>query len=375
MIAQAEPVCVDGVCYPSEEAAERARAAAPSFSFPAGPGTNGEHVDAGIDPVRSYRVAEGYRNVDAFLSFLNDEPFEDPFEGHSYAIVLLIVLVAGLAANLTPCVLPLAPVTLALVGSGWKRGAAYGCGIALAYGTLGLSAAFGGLAFGTLQASPWFNAAVAAVFLFLALAVGEFVNVDFAKWRFRSASPFLLGVGAATLAGACVEPILLATLLYTSARFAAGETTVVVLPFVLGLGMGLPWPFAAAGLAIFPKPGKWMIWVRRAFAVVLVLLAARYAWLAIGTFSIKQSNNQTMKQSHPAAGDRNVLYAIGADWCGSCAAMEKRVLSDSRVRAELAKFDVQRVRIDNFEDLKRHSVLKDVRILGLPAFVIVPSKY
>jgi len=362
---RAEPVCVDGICYPSEEAAVHAERERPF-------GLLSAHAAV---PVPTYRVAEGYRNADAFLAFLRDEPVEEPFDERSFAVVVLLVLIAGMAANLTPCVLPLAPVTLALVGVGWRRGAAYGLGIALAYGALGFAAAFGGLAFGALQASPWFNAGTAAVFLFLALAVGGWVNIDFDRWRIRSASPFLLGVGAATLAGACVEPVLLATLLYASSRFAAGETAAAALPFVLGFGMGLPWPFAAAGLAVFPKPGKWMIGVRRAFAAVLVVLAVHYALLAAGAFRAPYlpSDDATEKSDTAQKLGRDVLYEIGADWCGSCAAMEKRVLSDPRVRAELAGCDVRRVRIADFGDLKRHPFLKDVPVRGLPAFVYVPA--
>ena len=33
--------------------------------------------------------------------------------------------------------------------------------------------------------------------------------------------------------------------------------------------MGLPWPFAGAGLSFLPKPGKWMVRVKYGFGVLI----------------------------------------------------------------------------------------------------------
>ena len=49
--------------------------------------------------------------------------------------------------------------------------------------------------------------------------------------------------------------------------------TALLLPFLLGLGMALPWPFAGAGLSFLPKPGGWMKWVKYSFGVLILLFA------------------------------------------------------------------------------------------------------
>ena len=46
------------------------------------------------------------------------------FEGRGPLAILLIVLVGGLALNLTPCVLPMIPINLAIIGAGAQAGVA-----------------------------------------------------------------------------------------------------------------------------------------------------------------------------------------------------------------------------------------------------------
>lgn len=362
--AQAKPVCVDGMCYPSEEAALEAGVKLPEES-PA-------------------RLAMGYMAADKFIAFLKNEPVkESPLSDHSLPVILLLVLLGGLAANLTPCVLPLVPVNLAIImkgadKGGWARGAAYGIGITVSYGTLGILAAFGSMAFGQLQSSPYFSAFTAIAFLLLALASLDLFTLPSLPRIFPNRKPkdkrglfgvFLLGCGAAAVAGACVEPILLATLLLTADWFAAGRTWAVVLPFILGAGMALPWPFAAAGLSVLPKPGKWMVYVKRGFALILFAMSCHYAFLAFRTFTTSKSAQpaQAIQASHSS---KPVLYIIGAPWCKNCSAMERDVLNRVEVMETMKSFEVRRLEINDFSELAANPELSGVPIKGLPAYVI-----
>src|SRR5436305_13394097 len=69
------------------------------------------------------------------------------FEGRGPLMILLLVLIGGLALNLTPCVLPMIPINLAIIGAGaqagsrtrgFMLGSAYGTAMALVYGAIGL---------------------------------------------------------------------------------------------------------------------------------------------------------------------------------------------------------------------------------------------
>jgi thiol:disulfide interchange protein len=56
----------------------------------------------------------------------------------------------------------------------------------------------------------------------------------------------------------------------------------LALPFVLGLGMALPWPFAGAGLSFLPKPGAWMVKVKYGFGMIIFGFAAWYGYVGLG---------------------------------------------------------------------------------------------
>ena len=399
-VCAAESVCVDGVCYPDEESARAAGALGGSGGKNMYElkevlrATDASENVAGQDSRMSRRVGVGFMDPSEFKAFLAGEPSAaDKLGSASVVTVFLLVLLGGLLMNLTPCVLPLMPVSLALVGRGIPRGAAYGLGMTLAYGALGLAAAFGGLAFGVIQSNPWFNLVVAAVFIVLGLATCEVFFIDFSRFRPHPKvgvpaggkggvlGPFLLGAGTAVLAGACVAPILLATLVLTAKWFAAGRVWAVALPFVLGAGMGLPWPFITAGLSVLPKPGAWMRWVNRTFAVILFGMAVWYGWLAWKGFTVRDGTGDSAQTSANAVevaedvdDSRPRLVIVGAPWCKNCTAMERSTLKDPSVVEALARFNVKHVEINTFADFANYPELVGLDIQGVPAYVVIEKR-
>ena len=398
--AYARPVCVGEMCYPSEQAARAAGVSREAIEK----ALREDHSVEGAPVVEvapkkasgEVRLAMGYMKPEAMTAFLRNQPSgADALENHALIVVLLLILAGGLLANLTPCVLPLVPVNLVLVGRGWRRGAAYGLGIAIAYGMLGVAAAFGGMAFGTIQSSPWFSLLVAIVFTMLGLAMSEVFFIDFTKYRSRVTGGgnkirglggvFLLGVGAAVLAGACVEPILLATLVLTAKWCAAGKTWAVVLPFILGVGMGLPWPFAAAGLSVLPKPGAWMRWVNRIFALVLFGMAVWYGRLAWTGFRGPAAETaadhlaatpETWEAvfAGAQAKGRPVFVDVWASWCKNCLAMERTTFRAPEVVRALAPFTVVRLQAEDPAAFQKLKDFAGLGIKGFPAFVIFPHE-
>ncbi len=339
----------------------------------------------------SPRLAQGLMDADAFLGFLNaggggadasatESSLAAHFASSSWLMVFALILLGGLAMNLTPCVLPMIPVNLAVIGKSAARGAWYGLGIAVAYGSLGVLAAVGGLAFGEIQGSPWFNAGVAIVFIVLALSLMDVFFIDLSRFRggFRGGA-FLMGVLSAVLAGACVAPVLIAVLLLTADLFAKGNRLALILPFVMGVGMALPWPLVGAGLHILPKPGRWMKDVNRLFAVVVLCFAAWYcrlAWIGFAGGGTNESDlADGMLSATPktfervlAEAPRPVLVDCWATWCKNCAAMERTTLADPRVRKALERFTVIRLQSEDMAELRAMSAFSAV--IGLPAFLV-----
>ena len=98
-----------------------------------------------------------------------------------------------------------------------------------------------------------------------------------------------MGIIAALLAGACVAPVLIAVLLHSATIYKEGNPAGLLLPFLLGLGMGLPWAFAGAGIAVLPKPGKWMMHIKYIFGVLIIAMGLYYGYLAFTLLDSKQA--------------------------------------------------------------------------------------
>ncbi len=367
-------VCEDGVCRLADEDAVMP----------------GEEAAGEPSAATGGRLGQGYMDADELLGFLagGESAADAEMRTLSLGLVLLLAILGGLAMNLTPCVLPLVPVNLMIIGRSVRRGAWYALGIAIAYGTLGLLAAVGGLAFGVVQSSPWFNAAVAAVFAALALALAGVWRIDFSRFRPRGGNAerrlsdgfaFVSGVMSAVLAGACVGPILVSVLLLTADRFGRGDWAALALPFAVGVGMALPWPLVGAGLRVLPRPGAWMRWVNRAFAAVVAVLALYYGRLAVVGFSAgagagRQSDGvltavpKTFERTLADAA-RPVFVDCWASWCKNCAAMDRAAFADPRVRKVLSDYTVIRLCAEDLGELRALPGFGEVR--GLPAFMVI----
>ena len=358
----AKVVCEDGVCR-LVEAPEAAAA-----------------TDLAAEGEEPMRLAQGYMSADKFIAFLDGSDTTTPLPYSLFLLPFFLVL-AGLALNLTPCVLPMIPVNLIIIGKSAKRGIAYGLGIALAYGALGAAAAGGGMAFGTIQSSPWFNAVVAVIFAALALSLSGAFAIDFSKWRPKPGSAFFMGIVSALLAGACVAPVVASVLRLSADLIAKGHRAALALPLFVGIGMALPWPFLGAGMKLLPKPGAWMKWVNRIFAIAVAGFALWYASLAwrgfmgtdtadLGTDPAESGAVEATPETFAAAlgaAKRPVLVDCWASWCKNCAAMD-RVMAEEPVRKELERFTVIRLRAEDIGALRKLPAFNKVQ--GLPAFAI-----
>src|SRR6185312_1353150 len=137
----------------------------------------------------------GYQRSGEFLQFVHDAEAgvqqKGMFEGRGPLAIALLVLLGGLALNLTPCVLPMIPINLAIIGAGaqagsrgrgFMLGSAYGIAMALVYGAIGLVVILTAGTFGTINSSPWFNLGIAILFVVLALAMFDLLDIDFSKY-------------------------------------------------------------------------------------------------------------------------------------------------------------------------------------------------
>lgn len=361
------------------------------------------------------RGTGAYMTPAEFLTFVgNAEAGIKPqglFEGRGLFAIIAIVFLGGLALNLTPCVLPMIPINLAIIGAGsqggrrgrgFVLGSVYGAAMAITYGLIGLVVILTAGTFGSINASPWFNVGIAALFVVLALAMFDVVNIDFSrlssrirfsdKSRGSSLLAFGMGTVAALLAGACVAPVVIQVVVFAADRYAAGDPVALALPFVLGLGMALPWPIAGAGISALPKPGAWMVRVKQVMGIFIFATAAYYGYLAYEGFDnlrVEPGSVSASVQEQIEAGwhadlsegletarreGKPVLVDFWATWCKNCLVMDRTTLVDPAVVGALSNYVKIKVQAEDPTASPTREILQRLRTPGLPAYAILRAR-
>lgn len=335
--------------------------------------------------------------------------------------IYLTALLGGLILNLMPCVLPVLSIKLlALAGMAGRpprevraRFLATGAGIlasflVLAAGLIGVKAAGGAVGWGVQFQEPLFLAVMAAVMTVFALSLWDRVSIvlpDALAARLGGregeglAGAFGSGALATILATPCSAPFVGSAVGFA---LAGGPGTILGVFAALGLGLAAPWLAVAAWprlAAAMPRPGCWMIVLRRLLGGLMALTAAwlvsvlagvagpvagmvsgalaialcavlgwgRGRWrrplaaaltagmIAAPVFGAPPKSSQTapgwvaydetVLRAAVAAG-RTVFVDATADWCLTCLANERLVLSRDPVASRLADPSVLAMRAD-----------------------------
>ena len=343
------------------------------------------------------RKVEGLMNKSQFMNFLKGGEDRGFFGEAGIIGILLLTLLGGLGLNLTPCILPMVPVTLIVIGAkgggraGFKRGLAYGCGMALAYGVLGLGAALLGIGFGSINSMPVFNFVIAGIFTVLALCMLGVFNFNFGSslrispQKLKGSAwlvAFIMGAMSALLAGACVAPVVISVLIFVAKEYNSGNHWALLLPFLLGVGMALPWPFAGMGLSVLPKPGKFMLTVKYLLALVVFAMGIYYFALGWKLLDSRKSDSVSAAVSDPFTAleraaetartqNKPLLIKFGASWCKNCHEMERSTLKDPEVASFIKEnFVAVSFPAENPNEPRIKGLLSAWQIPGFPAFVI-----
>ncbi|WP_285574908.1 protein-disulfide reductase DsbD family protein [Geothrix limicola] len=201
---------------------------------------------------------------------------------------LLLVFLAGMGASLTPCVFPMIPITMAIIGAkgggkakGFVLSTMLVLGMAVTYTSLGVIAAKSGAVFGAAAQKPAFLIPMALLFVAFSLSLfGAFeialppslaMKLQGDGSRKGLGGAFLMGLVLGPLSAPCVGPVIGAVLVGIAQQ---GDVLFGAIQlFVFALGMGVLFLLVGTFSAALPKSGEWLTRFKRIMGLVILSFA------------------------------------------------------------------------------------------------------
>lgn len=211
-------------------------------------------------------------------------------------LALAFLFGAGVLTSFTPCVYPMIPITVGIISgtatedqSKWRTLAltlTYATGLATLYAFLGMLAGMSGTLFGAVSANPWALLAIGNMLLLFALVMFDVLPVPVPRrlldWAGRKqggsfGAVFLLGATSGIVTAPCGAPAFAVVLTWVAATQAGLMGFVYLFVFSMGMTALLVVVGLFSGtLAVLPRSGKWMVWVKRAAAIIMLGMAQYY---------------------------------------------------------------------------------------------------
>lgn len=343
--------------------------------------------------------------------------FSDAYKRGAF-FAFLFVFVFGFLTSFTPCIYPMIPITLAILGKeahartrtqSFLVSFTYVIGIAVTFSLLGVLAASTGALFGSFMSSPWVLGFICLVFFVMSLSM--FGLFELQAPQFLRDGPlshlhlhgysgaFISGLLAGVIASPCVGPVLVGVL-----TFVAQTQSLWLgfwLLFTYAVGMGLI--FLALGLStnmtkLLPKSGAWMNRIKIFFGILLLGASIYYLdVLLVSTKTINQSfitrifeardsgkpgfkldtmNWQPYSEdvlAQAKAAGRPVVIDFRADWCAACLEMEEKTFPDQGLQLLSGQFTMVKFDATN-ESPELEKLKKQFNIVGLPTIVFIDRK-
>ncbi|HET9425751.1 MAG TPA: cytochrome c biogenesis protein CcdA [Gemmatimonadaceae bacterium] len=214
-------------------------------------------------------------------------------------LALAVLFVGGVLTSLTPCIYPMIPITVAIVG-GSQAGATgtarfrpvtlslvYALGLSLVYALLGLIAGMSGTLFGSISSNPWLYFAMANMLILAALSMLDVFTIRMPSWVLSKASAsgtggtysgaLVMGGMSGLVAAPCSAPVMAAVLTWVTTTQSAALGFLYLFVFSLGMCTLLIAVGASSGfLTRMPRAGAWMVWIKRVFALAMIGVAEYY---------------------------------------------------------------------------------------------------
>jgi len=272
---------------------------------------------------------------------------------------LVLAFIGGLILNLMPCVFPILSMkALGLVKKSYYEnrrhvvggGMAYACGVIVSFWILAiilitLKNAGAAIGWGLQLQSPTFVALLAAVLLILGLMLSDVIRIkdSFANFGGNLAArpdylgTFCTGALAVLVATPCTAPFMGGAMFYA---FTQSWPVTLLVFTTLGLGLAAPYLILTLyppALKILPRPGRWMLTLKKVLAIPMYLGALWLVWVFMQQTMIQSKAENTVPYSavrllELRTTHQPVFVDMTAAWCITCIFNEKNALARDEVQ-------------------------------------------
>lgn len=318
---------------------------------------------------------------------------------YSLWIVLLLAFVGGIILNCMPCVFPILSIkAFALAKSAAqnhhaRRACSYFCGVVSSFLLMAFLLyllRYGGAeaGWGFQLQSSWFVGAMLCLFILLFLLVADIIKIkgnflDFFN-QYAGVNSFMTGFLAVLIASPCTGPFMGAALGY-----ALFQPPTVYFPVFLSLGIGYAIPFTLAEMyptairKVLPKPGKWMIVLKKILSVPILLTCVWLGWILYHqTFLSPQQTDNSPWQPYDEKqivrlikSGKPVFIDFTAKWCVTCLANEKMALDTEEFLQIATKYGINLFKADwTSENPQISRALHWYNRSGVPLYVYYPPR-
>lgn len=316
----------------------------------------------------------------------------------------IILLLLGILMGLTPCIYPMIPITLGIIGIGKEspfyqkitKIAFYALGVAITFSLLGLAAASGGMVIGGLFSHWIFSVGVGVLLILFGLiqmgviAINIFPQISvpapFVK-RLGFFAPFFFGMLSGTITCPCVSPGLAAllTLIAEWKEYFLGWYML----FIFGIGLSLPLfiigVFGHLASSIMPRSGIWMDRVKIFIGLCVIVVGLFFIFQGSKVFFEKKERKKELfcKIENSSEYEKLLLTAIkenknlfilfSAPWCSACQSIKKKLKKDLTWIENMKKiYILLSINIDEKNDFVE-GLIKEYGIVGVPTFITLKN--
>lgn len=223
---------------------------------------------------------------------------------------LIFAYLGGILSSFTPCIYPMIPITMGLIGgtadrnvkTGWMLSSFYVLGMAVIYAVLGIVASLSGRIFGSMTNTPAWYLTLGGVMIVSSLWMMDVIKFDPNVWienmmrKFRKKPPtgsalahhegtvlgaFALGATSGFIAAPCTTPVLTTILSFIANSKSVAFGGLLMFSFALGLGTILVAVGTFTGaMKILPRSGKWLNAVKIISGLLILVLAEYFVYKA-----------------------------------------------------------------------------------------------